>query len=52
MLVTNETAVLNARSGRTPFSPAGLSGSAPCTRWSAYSASAETSENESTARAY
>ncbi len=30
MLVTNETAVLNARSGRTPRRFAGFSGSAPC----------------------
>ena len=47
MLVTNDTAVLNAWSGATPGNPRD-SGSDPCTRSKRYSTSTDSSEKART----
>ena len=51
MFVTNDTAVLSAWNGGTP-SRSSDQGSAPCTRWKAYSTTIDTIENASTLRRY
>ena len=52
VLVANETAVLNARSGATAPKPCGFHGSRPCARCMTYSTRIDTPANNSTAIAY